>query len=438
MEHNLSTRGTQPTSSFGQRTEPFGVAAWALWFYILIAVGRFGELIPGLTAVPLAKIAISISLLALFGEKKRYEKTAWAQSGIIGSATALFLIGGLLVPLSVQVGATLRFMLSTALPMAVAFYTINRICVSWRHIRMTVGALLLSGVILASFAIAKGGDRVSAGSSYDTNDLAYVLVTCLPISIGLAASARGKKRIFLILASILMLVAALLTQSRGGLMGGFAATLYLILRPYTGKSRSILKTVLVGAVIATAGCGIYLTLPQEVQRRFDTLGSLESDYNLEENNLTGRMSIWKRGTQATLDRPIGYGGLTFPQVDLMHGGKYMAPHNSFLQIAVELGLLGLIILLRLYYLSWRTMLTLKVHASRGIDDLSPGESRDLISLSVGVRAALLANMIAGFFLSQAYSSLMWTLFAVSAATATLVANSSNSGRAVTAPTRARQ
>lgn len=400
----------------------FGLAAWALWFYIFIAVGRFGELIPGLTAIPLAKIAISISLLALISDKQRYEKKPWGRSGIIGTAVAVFVIATLLIPASVQVGASLRFMLSTALPTAVAFYMINRICVSWRQTKMTLLVLIFSAANLSLFAIAGGNERISAGSSYDTNDLAYILVTSLPITVAFAYGTLGKKRLLLLAAAALMLLAALLTQSRGGLLGAIVATSFLILRPYSGDGRNLWKVLMAGLLVLVAGYSLFSALPHDVQRRFATLGALESDYNLEEGNLTGRMSIWRRGMNAAVTRPIGYGPLTFQQVDLMEGGKYKAPHNSYLQIAVELGLLGLLLFLRLYYLSWRTMLSLKKFLANFPGDLDSQTTKELVAISVGIRASLLANMVAGFFLSQAYSGLLWTLFAVCAAISTLMSN----------------
>lgn len=415
----MNTKTRTPHGAPTGRPEPFGVSVWALWFYIFIAVGRFGELIPGLTAIPLAKIAIGISLISLWSNQDKYPKIPIAKSGIVGASIGLLVIAGCLVPLSLNPTASMRFILSGVLPMAVAFYMINRLCVTWRHVRMTLFVLIISTATLAAVAITGGKARIAAGSSYDTNDLAYIMVTCLPIALGFAYASRGVRKWILYGTSALLVVATLLTQSRGGLLGAIAATTFLILTPYSGAKRSLWKAAVVGTLVVAAGYGAFNFLPQEVKSRIQTMGQLESDYNLEADNLSGRTSIWRRGTEAALERPIGYGGNTFLLVDLMHGGKYMAPHNSFLQIAVELGLLGLALLLRLYFLSWRTMLKLRKTVLNGVINFVDQDSKTSVALSVGLRAAIVANMVAGFFLSQAYSGLLWCLFAIFAAVSTL-------------------
>ena len=54
-------------------------------------------------------------------------------------------------------------------------------------------------------------------------------------------------------------------------------------------------------------------------------------------------------------RPVGYGVDTFQMVDMRMGGKFRAPHNSYLEVLVELGFLGLLLFIRMYVLSWRAL-----------------------------------------------------------------------------------
>src|SRR4029077_638825 len=80
-----------------------------------------------------------------------------------------------------------------------------------------------------------------------------------------------------------------------------------------------------------------------------------SDYNMDVENKTGRSGIWKRNFQAALRRPVGYGIDSFQMVDLRNGGMFKAPHNSYLQVLVELGFLGLWLFVRMYLLSWAAL-----------------------------------------------------------------------------------
>src|SRR6185503_1981035 len=71
-----------------------------------------------------------------------------------------------------------------------------------------------------------------------------------------------------------------------------------------------------------------------------TMLNLGSDYNTDLSNKEGRFSVWERNAGAAIQRPFGYGLNTFSYVDNMYGGTYKAPHNSLLQVWVELGSLA--------------------------------------------------------------------------------------------------
>ena len=49
-------------------------------------------------------------------------------------------------------------------------------------------------------------------------------------------------------------------------------------------------------------------------------------------------------------RPIGFGIGSFGVVDVMSGGSDRAAHNSLLEAFVELGALGLVLFLRIYWI----------------------------------------------------------------------------------------
>ena len=51
--------------------ERHGAAEYGFWFFLAIAVGRVNQLIPGLSSLPLAKLAIVIAGAAFLFEKKR-------------------------------------------------------------------------------------------------------------------------------------------------------------------------------------------------------------------------------------------------------------------------------------------------------------------------------------------------------------------------------
>jgi O-antigen ligase len=284
-----------------------------------------------------------------------------------------------------------------------------------------VGAAV--GLALVAILAFHGG-RASVGNDYDTNDLAYVLVTILPLALAFTLIAKTKA-MMLVNAGIciLLLAALLLTSSRGGLFGLVAMLAVLIAiplkRPQHAKPRNRIILPAIGLVCASILA--WACLPAETQERLSSVLQLSSDYNLDTTNRDSRSAIWGRGFSAVLQRPVGYGVHSFEMVDVRMGGKFRAPHNSYLEVLVEMGFLGLLIFSRLYLLSWRALQRMR----RRLIALSPSEKHDqMLVFGRMLQVALVGNTVSGFFLSMAYSVLLWVLFAAVIACVSLVAPAS--------------
>jgi putative inorganic carbon (HCO3(-)) transporter len=265
------------------------------------------------------------------------------------------------------------------------------------------------------------GGRASAGDSYDTNDLAYVLVSILPLALAFALTAKTKAKM-LVNAGVcaLLLLTLLLTSSRGGLIGLVAMLAVMVLvplkRPQDGKSRNRIVLPVVGLVCASML--VWSFLPAETRGRLSSVLQLENDYNMDTTNKDSRSAIWERGITAALQRPVGYGVSTFQMVDIRMGGKFRAPHNSILEVLVELGFLGLLLFIRMYLLSWRALQRVR-HCLLA---LAPSEEHDqMLVFGRMLQVALVGNFVSGFFLSMAYSVILWVLFAVAIACVSLIA-----------------
>ena len=410
---NHSRRPLQP--------ERPGLVAWALWVYAVIAIGRLGELIPGIAALPLAKLAIGVALAGALVTKGWAAHGPMLQSPLVRTAAWLLLLVFLSVPLSIWRSSSLSFILEVVTVLAVGFVFVFKVGRNWRVVRGTLVAVTAAGAVLALAALTTyESGRIAVGTSYDTNDLAYVLVTVLPLGIAFAMHRHGVKRVAWIGTVAVLLVTALLTQSRGGLLGLLAVALLLVMVPLTPpragaqvskKARWARRALIAGLI----GAIVWVQLPDEARLRFATMFNLSADYNMDESNETGRMDIWKRNLAATLSRPVGFGINTFGSVDYMTGGKDKAAHNSLVQIAVELGFLGAWLFLRLYWLAWKRLGTIAAHARERPDMAEPESVAEFRSIAVALRIALVGNFVCGFFLSQAYSNLVWILFAAIAA-----------------------
>lgn len=145
----------------------------------------------------------------------------------------------------------------------------------------------------------------------------------------------------------------------------------------------------------------------------------------------GRTEIWKTSLLLLVTHPWGVGIDNFVTAEgLSHGGtgKWSASHNSFLEIAVELGIVGLVIFIRLLRGVMKTLHQIKmsVHpraptvfvrkvASRpptkGTQELD--ERGHLFRLAEAVEITLWGFIVGGFFLSQAYSAMLYIMLALS-------------------------
>ncbi len=163
------------------------------------------------------------------------------------------------------------------------------------------------------------------------NVLAGALLLALPLT-WVASGAKNLRRLI----SILLIAVVLITQSRGGLMAlGAIVLLQLISRLTTRRAQ-----IFVCATVILIGCGVAVWLAQDtaLQATFTQISGLDQ-----------RRDSWARALNLIQDFMFTGSGrgsfetvskLFYPLdktlVDIPHA------HNLFLQIAVDLGVLGLI------------------------------------------------------------------------------------------------
>jgi O-antigen ligase len=398
--------------------------------FLLVAVGRVGELVPGLGSLPLAKVAMGIGVTLLIVKWKRLPKLSASTAPFARTALALVAVAVVTAPFSIWPGMSVQFLTLQLPVMAAAVIMCCKISYSWEVLRGIIRVLIVSALALALSAV-KGfhGGRASGPVGYDPNDLAYVLVTTLPLALAFALTARTMVR-RMINAGVcaVLVIAVLLTSSRGGFFGLVAMLAVLVLTPirrprpqHQGGESTRNRIVLPALAVVGVSVLVWPHLPSETRNRLSTVLALGSDYNMDTSDRDSRSAIWERNFAAALRRPVGYGVSAFEMVDIRMGGKFRAAHNSFLQVLVELGFLGLLLLVRMYVLSWRAL----QKARRSLLAAEPNyERNEVLVFARMLQVALVGNVVAGFFLSMAYSTLLWVLFAVIIACVSLASTTS--------------
>jgi O-antigen ligase len=265
------------------------------------------------------------------------------------------------------------------------------------------------GGVLQSFDSARF--QVVGGMS-DPNDTAYLLLSLFPLCLYLVRfDERLLKRLVAVAAIVGSMAVILNTGSRGGILGFGAVLLILLLTKAGGIGRGF-KGLIVVMLVSTV-----LFLRDTIDfERYLTLTDMSSDYNLTSEG--GRMILWQAAIDLTLSNPVtGVGVNCFTWAHYLAkraaGDSYLVyhvVHNSFLQVASEVGLIGFGIFV---LINLRSVLTF-VRMSRLRLQTQSREASEISALGSCMLLGFTGCLVSGFFLSQAYSLYFTLYFALAA------------------------
>lgn len=281
----------------------------------------------------------------------------------------------------------------------------------WVLMAFVAGAVLsvLIGVADGSFTgETDGGARLEGGAG-DPNYLATSLVASSLIAVSLLALRLPALTRWLLVGAIAVLVIGLVSSgSRGGFLAAVAAVIFALIA-FKNRRAHVLA---VAALVLGAGGLAFLNVPGAWDRMTD----------FDDSN--GRSGLWTVGARMWEDAPVaGVGVNNF----FTHSGEYVrepgmlqdvqlvverphVPHNTYLQMLAETGLVGLGLFLAICGAGVAAALA----AARRFDArANPG----LATVSRGVVVATASILAASMFLSAATDKRLWLLLALSAALA---------------------
>jgi O-antigen ligase len=299
---------------------------------------------------------------------------------------------------------------------------------SLRRLKSLVWVICLSTVVYSVFggllqSEGFGGGRFEVlGGVFDANDTAYVLLSLFPLCLYFVWFDEGLLKRLVAVAAVFGAIATIfLTGSRGGILG-FGSVLLILLMTKTGGIRKGHK-ILLGLVLASAW---FLMKDKIDVERYMTLSDVSSDYNVTEQG--GRIELWQAAIDLSLANPItGVGVHCFAFAHSLArdlaGESYRqwhVVHNSILQVAVEVGLIGFGIFVLINLQSLYTFFRI---SRTQLQSQSP-ETREIGALSGLMLLGFVGLLVSGFFLSQGYSIFSTLYFALAAAMGRLQAGSS--------------
>ncbi len=276
----------------------------------------------------------------------------------------------------------------------------------------SLSVVILSALTYAIFCLSEGSlseGRFYSGTMFDPNDLAYFFVSLLPLPLYYIIHNKGRIRqgigLITFVASILIII---LTGSRAGIISLMITFITIAIM----IKLELKKKIFIMSVLIAISAMYYYRINID---RYSTLLNIEEDYNITEE--TGRLTVWKRSIQISLAHPIiGVGAACFGeaigtirQEMGLPQARWQAAHNSYLQVACELGLIGLFLFLSIIFGCLKHFYIL--YRARGQDEFGI----ELQTISRLLSISTIATLSAGFFISQGYSMIFTLLFAFSGA-----------------------
>jgi O-antigen ligase len=382
--------------------------------YCVVAAGRIGELLPLLNQIPLAKILLGVAVLMALSGRRKASGTPFLNIPIAKLTLIFFALIVVSLLFSFLRSMTLAMIVGGTAASLISFLLIAKAAENWASVRcMLLGQAWAAGVLSLDLAIGYQGVRASNVGGYDPNDLAFVLVSSLPLIAMFAIVSTGKARLAMAGLAAVALVSILLTESRGGFLALIAVLVAFAFFPFipkdTKQKRRIGVVPRLIALVAVFSI-TWVSLPGSVRERLLTVFSPSTDYNVTSKD-EGRFLVWGRNLPLVLKRPWGYGAASSPAVDgMLAGGRFRAMHNMYLEVLIELGVVGILLFLFCLINSWRFLW----RRFRAIGDVAPSPSadREIRLFAWATCISLLAAAISGFFLSLSYSNALWLIISL--------------------------
>jgi O-antigen ligase len=404
---------------------------WAFtWTLVFTAVLFFRpqDVFPPLQVLHLAELSAIAGLVSLFvGRLGRRQSLTRMTPEFVG-VLALGAVILATAPFSIWFGGAVSVFTDIYLKVALVYLLAVNVLVSPKRVERLTWVLVLALGYLAFRAVfdySRGVNLIARGTrvrgavgglTQNPNDLALHMVVFLPLALFVAVRPGAMfKRLIAAGAAACMVAATVLSGSRGGFLGFLAMA--VVLAVFIGRQRPM---VIIAGALAMI-CALPLVPDQYWRRVASITDPAKDDYASSD----ARRQLFTEAIDAFVENPftgVGAGQFTAykPQTRQQ---AWSETHNIWLQVASELGVLGLAVfgflMARAFGAVWQTRrLLARVRAStrrrRGasralpaVPEISAEDAALLDAHSAAMAASLVGFFVCAFFSSIAYT---WTFY----------------------------
>lgn len=286
----------------------------------------------------------------------------------------------------------------------VPFFIIIKTVSSVNHFKLLLYVYLLNFMYLGyagrDYFTGIRLDGVGVSDASDANLLAAFILLIIPFLLVNFMKGKNWEKVIVLLSAPLILNLFALTRSRGGFVGIVIAfaSFFIITKNFKEKLKIII-------ILLACGCALFSLFDQSYRDRLMRL-FYASD---KTEQSAGRYEIWTYGLHMLGDYPFGVGGEGFAYLSRHYlpehlvageiGHETRVVHNTFLQVLIEQGYMGL-----LFYLMFAFFTLYRLHSLRKILFAFPDDedNRYIIHQSYALESALIGFWGASLFIDRIY------------------------------------
>ena len=396
---------TKPVVKRPRRRVQLAFAYFGLVLFMIAYFARPEDWIPGLAAIPLAKITGILILVALVFS---FSNIRWHMpQEIVYLALLVILLWLSSVFSSVWRGGavTVMFDFSKVLPLVIVIYGAVRSINRLRWILFVEAVSVATIAIISIVNAHMPGGRLQgaiSGMYGNSNDLALIIDLSLPICLALAVTAQSNwKRLAWTVAILTMVYAVFQTASRGGAIALVVVAL-VCLWQLGVKSRRFYLLFLVPVVVIV----LLLFSGNGLRERFDqTYVNPSTNNNSTEASASAqqRKALLIQSLEITAQHPLfGVGPGNFQIVS----GAWQVSHNSYTQISAEGGIPAFFLYVLIFRCGIANLRAIRKHPKAG---------KGIRVFSMALEASLAAYFVGSLFASLAYQLFPYCLVAYTSA-----------------------